>query len=343
MKRLFTLALVLSMVFSLSAAASAAGPYVNMSGDLLAESFSHYETVQERASAISAYNAALSEMVEDYLASHDLTLHFAAYASPSSIGISMESVGSNIDTFMDSFVKNLSGYTGTANSAYVVYIKSTNEYRYRLSFAEGSDIKVDWNAVGDALKGEDDDLTKIRKAFSVIADAQTSTGKEYYADALKWAKDKGIIDEGFSLEDICTRAEAVSLMWRAFGSLEFPSGTTSFADVPESSEYYNAVTWAYMVGATTGISPTEFAPDGLCTRAQIMTLMWRVSGKPTLPTEVKPFSESFSDVSDGAYYAEAVAWASANGITNGTGGGLFSPDGECTHVQIVTFLYRLLA
>lgn len=343
MKRLFTLVLALAMVFSLSVSASAAGSHVNISGDMLAESFSHYETVQESASAISAYNAALCETVEEYLVSHDLTLYFAAYASPNSIGIAIESVGSNIDTFMDSFVKQMSGgKSSTSSAAYVVYINSTNEYRYRLSFAEGSDIKVDWTAVGDTLKGDGDALTRVREAFNVIAGTQTVTGKLYYSDALAWAKEKKIVDDSFDPDTTCTRAEAVTLMWHAFGNVEFPAGTASFDDVPETSEYYKAVTWAYMVGATTGITPAEFAPDGLCTRAQIATMLWRIMGKPATPQEVKPFGESFSDVIEGSYYADAVVWASANGITKGIGNSLFSPDSECTQIQIVTFLYRLL-
>ena len=110
-----------------------------------------------------------------------------------------------------------------------------------------------------------------------------------------------------------------------------------FYDVPNDSFYYEAVKWAVETKITSGVGNNLFAPDQPCTRAQIVTFLWRAAGCP------EPQSTgSFSDVSEGSYYAKAVAWAAANGITGGTGEGRFSPDAACTRGEIVTLLYRYL-
>ena len=108
-----------------------------------------------------------------------------------------------------------------------------------------------------------------------------------------------------------------------------------FADVPVDAYYYEAVKWAAEKGITGGIGNGLFAPDLNCTRAQIVTFLWRAAGSPEPKGTV-----SFADVSAGSYYAKAVAWAVENGITGGTGNGLFSPDATCTRAQSAAFLYR---
>ena len=110
-----------------------------------------------------------------------------------------------------------------------------------------------------------------------------------------------------------------------------------FYDVPNDSFYYEAVKWAVETKITSGVGNNLFAPDQPCTRAQIVTFLWRAAGSPE-PKNVG----SFSDVPASAYYAKAVAWAAANGITGGTGEGRFSPDAACTRGEIVTLLYRYL-
>ena len=110
-----------------------------------------------------------------------------------------------------------------------------------------------------------------------------------------------------------------------------------FYDVPNEAYYFEAVKWAVAQEITSGVGGNLFAPDQPCTRAQIVTFLWRAAGCP------EPQSTgSFSDVSEGSYYAKAVAWAAANGITGGTGEGRFSPDAACTRGEIVTLLYRYL-
>lgn len=110
-----------------------------------------------------------------------------------------------------------------------------------------------------------------------------------------------------------------------------------FYDVPNDAFYYEAVKWAVAQEITDGVGGNLFAPDQPCTRAQVVTFLWRAAGCP----EPKR-AGSFSDVSEGSYYAKAVAWAAANGITGGTGEGRFSPDAACTRGEIVTLLYRYL-
>ena len=108
-----------------------------------------------------------------------------------------------------------------------------------------------------------------------------------------------------------------------------------FYDVPNDSFYYEAVKWAAGKNIASGVGNNLFAPDQPCTRAQIVTFLWRAAGSPEPEN-----SGSFSDVPASAYYAKAVAWAVENGITTGTGDGMFSPDAVCTRAQAVTFLWR---
>jgi hypothetical protein len=105
--------------------------------------------------------------------------------------------------------------------------------------------------------------------------------------------------------------------------------------VEEGSYYYKAVLWAYENGITKGTSDTTFSPDDTCTRAQVVTFLWRYEQEPEAAQ-----AETFTDVAADAYYAKAVAWAVAHGITKGTGDGRFSPDETCVRSQVVTFLYR---
>ncbi|MCC8079950.1 MAG: S-layer homology domain-containing protein [Oscillospiraceae bacterium] len=128
----------------------------------------------------------------------------------------------------------------------------------------------------------------------------------------------------------------MTFLWRAIGSPEV-SGENPFTDVSEDDYYYTAVLWALQNGITTGTSDTEFSPDATCTRAEIVTFLYRASG------ETFEAAETFTDVSADAWYAEAVAWAAAEGITTGTSDTTFTPDASCTRGQIVTFLYRDMA
>ena len=169
---------------------------------------------------------------------------------------------------------------------------------------------------------------------SPFSDVSTSA---YYYEAVKWAQEKGItggIGNGlFGPNQPCTRAQIVTFLWRAAGSPE-PKSMSSFSDVSADSYYAKAVAWAVENGITTGTGDGKFSPDATCTRAQSVTFLFRAIGK------LVDSKAEFSDVLTDSYYANAVAWAVENGVTNGIGNGLFGPDNSCTRAQIVTFLFR---
>ena len=175
-------------------------------------------------------------------------------------------------------------------------------------------------------------VTKVET--SPFSDVSTSA---YYYEAVKWAQEKGItggIGNGlFGPNQPCTRAQIVTFLWRAAGSPE-PKAMSSFADVSTDAYYAKAVAWAVENGITTGTGDGKFSPDATCTRAQSVTFLFRAIGK------LVDSKAEFSDVLTDSYYANAVAWAVENGVTNGIGDGLFGPDNSCTRAQIVTFLFR---
>lgn len=160
----------------------------------------------------------------------------------------------------------------------------------------------------------------------------------YYYEAVKWAADKGITGgvggNLFGPDQSCTRAQIVTFLWRAAGS-PAPKSMNSFADVPADAYYAKAVAWAVENGITGGTGDGKFSPDAVCTRAQCVTFLYCAAGSPAVSG-----SAAFTDVASDAYYAKAVKWAEANGITSGIGGGLFGSDNSCTRAQIVTFIYQ---
>ena len=160
----------------------------------------------------------------------------------------------------------------------------------------------------------------------------------YFYEAVKWAVKNGITtgvgNDLFAPEQPCTRAQIVTFLWRAAGSPEPKGAASGMTDVVSGSYYEKAVAWAIENGITTGTTTTTFSPDATCTRAQAVTFLARA-----LKAKAASAAE-FSDVPTGSYFADAVAWAAANGVTEGIGGGLFGSDNDCTRGQIVTFLYR---
>ena len=163
----------------------------------------------------------------------------------------------------------------------------------------------------------------------------------YYEEAVLWAVDKGITKgtdtTHFSPNGICTRAQAVTFLWRAAGSPAAKSGAMPFTDVKAGSYYETAVLWAVENGITKGTTATTFSPEQNCSRAQIVTFLWRSEKSPAAGT-VNPFN----DVKASAYYADAVLWAVKKDVTKGTTATTFSPNDNCTRAQIVTFLYRAM-
>ena len=178
---------------------------------------------------------------------------------------------------------------------------------------------------------------------SAQADANPFTDvsiSDYYYEAVLWAVENGVTNgtsaTTFGPNVTVTRAQMVTFLWRAHGSPE-ATGANPFTDVGTSDYYYDAVLWAVENGITVGTSDTTFSPEAPVTRAQAVTFQWRAAGSPVVS------GSSFDDVAADAYYVNAVTWAVANGITNGTGGNNFSPDAAVSRAQAVTFLYRELA
>ena len=161
----------------------------------------------------------------------------------------------------------------------------------------------------------------------------------FYYDAVLWAVGNGITtgaDETHFLPDaICQRASVVTFLWRAAGSPEPETTVNPFVDVHEGEYYYDAVLWALENGITTGIDATHFAPFGNCSRAQVVTFLWRANGSPAAYG-----TAPFADVAEGQWYTDAVLWAVENGITNGMSATVFGVENTCNRAQIVTFLYR---
>lgn len=164
----------------------------------------------------------------------------------------------------------------------------------------------------------------------------------YFYDAVLWAVDAGITSgtsaTTFSPNANCTRAQMVTFLWRAAGSPKAAATTCTFADVDKDAYYYEALLWAVENGITSGTSATAFSPDAACSRGQMAMFLYRNAESPAVTGD-----NSFNDVSDTAYYRDAVNWAKAEGITAGTSATTFSPDAACTRAQMVTFLYRYLA
>ena len=162
----------------------------------------------------------------------------------------------------------------------------------------------------------------------------------FFYEAVKWAVKSGVTngltETMFGPYEPCTRAQIVTFLWRAAGSPE-PKAMSSFADVPASAYYAKAVAWAIENGITNGMTETTFAPDATCTRGQGVTFLYRaLKGSAG-------GGANFTDVKSDTFYADAVNWAVANNVTNGTSDTTFSPNDNCTRGQIVTFLWRLYA
>ena len=179
--------------------------------------------------------------------------------------------------------------------------------------------------------------TYVVEAVDALSFTDVSA-KAYHFDAVAWAvKNKitsGQSDTLFAPDASCTRAQMVTFLWRANGSPEPTVTELPFTDVAADAYYAKAVLWAVENGITTGTSDTTFDPDGVVTRAEAVTFLWRSAGNPAAEGKL------FADVESTKYYAEAVRWAVANGVTKGVSDTSFAPGSACTRAQIVTFLYR---
>lgn len=199
-------------------------------------------------------------------------------------------------------------------------------------YISGYDIDSGWGRL-DTEAAIELAMNYIKQIFIDVPD------DHFAAKAVKWAAESnvasGYTDTSFNPDDVCTRAQAVTFLWRAAGCPEPASTDCKFEDIASDQYYYKAVLWAHENSIAAGTSDVTFFPDLSITRAQAVTLLWRASGKI-----VQNMYNPFTDVCSDDYYSEAVLWAVSKGITNGTSKTLFEPEGICTRAQIVTFLYR---
>ena len=259
-----------------------------------------------------------------------------------------QSSGSNYSYYT---IKATAGAGGSISPSGNVSVREGRDQTFTITPDKGyavANVKIDGKSIG-AVKSytfENVSRTHTIEVIFMKANGNPQTGVfvdvatgSYYEDAVDWAVENGITkgtdDTHFSPDGICTRAQAVTFLWRTAGSPEPETRTMPFTDVPVGSYYYDAVLWAVENGITKGTSDTTFSPNAICTRAQSVTFLYRASGSPAVSG-----SAEFSDVSTTAFYADAVAWAAKKGITTGIGGGLFGSDNDCTRSQIVTFLWR---
>ena len=248
-------------------------------------------------------------------------------------------------------IKATAGAGGSISPSGNVSVREGRDQPFTITPDKGyavSNVKIDGKSIG-AVKSYTFENVRRNHAIEVIfmkANGNPQTGVfvdvaagSYYEDAVDWAVENGITkgtdDTHFSPDGICTRAQAVTFLWRTAGSPKPETRTMPFTDVPVGSYYYDAVLWAVENGITMGTSDTTFSPNMTCSRAQIVAFLWRSEKSPAAGT-----ANPFADVKSTAYYADAVLWAVKENITKGTTNTTFSPNAGCTRAQIVTFLYR---
>jgi len=248
-------------------------------------------------------------------------------------------------------IKTTAGAGGSISPSGSVSVREGRDQTFTITPDKGyavSNVKIDGKSIG-AVKSYTFENVRRTHTIEVIfmkANGNPQTGVfvdvatgSYYEDAVDWAVGNGITqgtdDTHFSPDGICTRAQAVTFLWRAAGSPKPETRTMPFTDVPAGSYYYDAVLWAVENDITKGTSDTTFSPNMTCTRAQIVAFLWRSEKSPAAGTD-----NPFADVKSAAYYADAVLWAVKENITRGTTNTTFSPNADCTRAQIVTFLWR---
>lgn len=218
-------------------------------------------------------------------------------------------------------------------------VRGVAEGKVTITVTSTADRSITASCTVTVTKNLSDDLVSIIGALGNSSlPFNDVTVRDYFYDAVKWAVDRGITSGTsrytFSPDAPCTRAQVVTFLWRAAGCPQPTSKSNPFTDVRADDYFYTAVLWAVENGITNGTSAKTFSPDATVTRAQVVTFLWRATGQPAAG------NSGFLDVSSNAYYARAVDWAFANGITTGMDYGAFGPDTACTRAQIVTFLYR---
>lgn len=251
-------------------------------------------------------------------------------------------------------IKAIAGENGMISPSDTVKVRKGSHQTFTITPHNGytvSDVKVDGQSIGAVTTYT---FENVKKSHTIEAffekDTDHSQGDRfedvvsgsYYEEAVKWAVQNGITSgtdaTHFSPDAVCTRAQAVVFLWRISGSPKANGDTMPFSDVPADSYYYDAVLWGVESGLVKGTGATQFSPQMHCSRAQIVTFLWRVMDAPQADSH-----NPFTDVKDDAYYYDAVLWAVKDGVTKGTTDTTFSPKADCTRAQIVVFLWRIFA
>ena len=241
-------------------------------------------------------------------------------------------------------IRASAGANGSITPGGNVSVRTGSDQTFLITPDEGyaiSDVRIDGQSIGAVMRYTFENVRSahtIEASFTAASTFADVPAGSYYERAVIWAAANGItngVGNGlFGVDAPCTRAQAVTFLWRAAGSPAPEISAMPFTDVPVGSYYYDAVLWAVENGIAKGTSETTFGPDASCTRAQIVTFLYRAFGTPT------GGDAAFADTMPNAYYAEAVRWAVATGVTTGTSNTTFSPNADCTRAQIVTFLWR---
>ena len=242
-------------------------------------------------------------------------------------------------------IKATAGAGGSISPSGNVSVRAGRDQTFTITPDKGyavANVKIDGKSIGAVKSYTFENVRRahtIEVSFTRVNEFIDVPSGSYFYEAVMWAVENsvttGVSASRFDPNGVCTRAQAVTFLWRAAGSPKPETRAMPFTDVPVGSYYYDAVLWAVENGITEGTSDTMFSPDATCSRAQIVTFLWRSEKSPASGT-VAPFA----DVKSTAYYAGAVLWAVREDITKGTTNTTFSPGADCTRAQIVTFLWR---
>ena len=245
-------------------------------------------------------------------------------------------------------IKATAGAGGSISPSGNVSVREGRDQTFTITPDKGyavANVKIDGKSIGAVKSYTFENVRRahaIEVSFTRVNEFIDVPSGSYFYEAVMWAVENGVTTgvsaSRFDPDGICTRAQAVTFLWRAAGSPKPETRTMPFTDVPVGSYYYDAVLWAVENGITKGTSETMFSPDATCSRAQIVTFLWRSQKSPAAGT-----ANPFTDVKASAYYADAVLWAVKEDVTKGTTNTTFSPDANCTRAQIVTFIWRALA
>ena len=242
-------------------------------------------------------------------------------------------------------IKATAGTGGSISPSGNVSVREGRDQAFTITPDKGyavANVKIDGRSIGAVKSYTFENVRRnhtIEVSFARANEFIDVPAGSYFYEAVMWAVENGVTTgvsaSRFDPNGVCTRAQAVTFLWRAAGSPKPETRAMPFTDVPVGSYYYDAVLWAVENGITMGTSDTTFSPNATCSRAQIVAFLWRSEKSPAAGT-----ANPFADVKSDAYYADAVLWAVKENITKGTTSTTFSPNADCTRAQIVTFLWR---